>query len=99
MFSPLSKTAIIQVVKLEVEKLVSRIKRDKQIDLTYSDLFIYYVSKNAYSSEYGARPVARFLEEDIETKIAKLILQNLINTGSTYNLDQLVVTKENSMNE
>ena len=98
-FSPLSKTAIIQVVKLEVEKLVSRIKRDKQIDLTYSDLFIYYVSKNAYSSEYGARPVARFLEEDIETKIAKLILQNLINTGSTYNLDQLVVTKENSMNE
>ena len=97
-FSSLSKVEILNVVKLEVIKLVEIFKKDKHIELTYSDAFIYFIANSSYSSEYGARPVYRFLEEEIETKIAKLILQGELSTGSTYNLDQLITTKGASQN-
>jgi len=97
-FSPLSKVEVLKVVRLEVEKLVNRVKQDKKIEFTYTDAFIYYVANSSYSSEYGARPVYRFLEEEVQTNIAKLLLQGKISAGSTYDLDQLINKKDNSVN-
>ena len=98
-FSPLSKTEILEVVRLEVARLVNNLKKNNHIEVSYTDAFIYYVSSNAYSSEYGARPVYRFLEENVQTQIAKLILQGTLSKGSTYDLDQLINTKENTLDE
>jgi len=98
-FSPLDKSEIFKIAKLEIDKLVSSMQIKKNINLFYSDKFVYFIVNSSYSSEYGARPIDRFIEENIQTQIAKLILQGEISAGSSYNLDQFVNTKHNTLNE
>jgi len=98
-FSPLNKAEIFKIAKLEIDKLVSSMQVEKNINLIYSDKFVYFVVNNSYSSEYGARPIDRFIEENIQLQIAKLILQGKISSGSSYNLDQFVNTKHITTNE
>lgn len=85
-FKPLQKTQIGQIVKLLVKDVVKRME-EKQLTLVLSDEAIEYIAERGYDPVYGARPLKRFIQRNLETMLAKEILSGRLDTG-----DKLVVT-------
>lgn len=89
MFKPLTKTNIEGIVDLLVADLNRRIA-DKELTLDLSKAAKAYIVENAYDPYYGARPLKRFVQKNVETLTAKLILQDMVKQE-----DIIVVDVEN----
>ena len=49
---------------------------EKGTRLTYSDEVLDFIAENSYSEKYGARNMRRYIERNVEDKIASLIIDN-----------------------
>lgn len=76
-FKALNFDAIKDIVKLSLESVENKLI-EKQITLNFSDEVIEYLAKNAYEPEFGARPLRRYIQKELETSLAKKILSNEI---------------------
>ena len=85
-FKSLNESSVKNIVKLMVEELNDRLK-DKFISLEFSDKAMDFVLNTAYDSHYGARPLRRFLQKEVETSLAKLILRGEIGDGDSIRVD------------
>ena len=86
MFKPLTKDNIGGIVELLLDELNARlVDRDLHIELT--DAAKTYVIDNGYDPVYGARPLKRFLQKNVETLAARVILEGNANMGDTITLD------------
>ena len=70
MFKPLSKSDIRGIIDLLVKDINRRIE-DKEISLTVTDRALDYIVEKAYDPVYGARPLKRYLQKNVETLLAK----------------------------
>jgi ATP-dependent Clp protease ATP-binding subunit ClpB len=61
--------------------------KNNYISLEFSTPLKQHILESAYSDEFGARPIKRFIQRDIETAIAKAILENEISTKLKYEMD------------
>lgn len=86
MFKPLDKTAISGIVDLLLKDLNNRIA-DKELKLSMTEEARNYVIRNGYDPIYGARPLKRFLQKNVETLVAKEILSGNLRGGDTIVLD------------
>ena len=86
MFKPLSKSDIRGIIDLLVKDINRRIE-DKEISLTVTDRALDYIVEKAYDPVYGARPLKRYLQKNVETLAAKLILSDGVHTGDTILID------------
>ena len=78
MFKPLTKDEMRGIMKLQLDKLSGRLA-DRKITLTLTDAAQEYVIDNGYDPAYGARPLKRFIQHNIETMVAKRIIEyNLV---------------------
>ena len=78
MFKPLTKDEMRGIMKLQLDKLSGRLA-DRKITLTLTDAAQEFVIDNGYDPAYGARPLKRFIQHNIETMVAKRIIEyNLI---------------------
>lgn len=80
-FKPLSEEEVSNVAKLFLEDVVNQALK-KQIMLTFSEDVPRFIVKNAYSMEFGARNLRRFIEQSIESKLSKMILSRELPSGS-----------------
>ena len=85
-FKALDLSAIKEIVKLSLKDLGNKLKT-KHIKLEFSDTMINYLAENAYDPHYGARPLRRYIQKEIETNLAKKILSNEIHEKSTVMID------------
>ena len=86
MFKPLTKDNIGGIVELLLDELNARlVDRDLHIELT--DAAKTYVIDNGYDPVYGARPLKRFLQKNVETLAARVILEGNANMGDIITLD------------
>ncbi len=85
LFKPLSKDNIGGIIKLLIEDLNRRIK-DKELSLELSKDAEEYIISEAYDPLYGARPLKRYLQKNVETLTAKLILEDKVNAGDTIEI-------------
>ncbi|MDY5795176.1 MAG: ATP-dependent chaperone ClpB [Fusobacterium gastrosuis] len=85
-FKALGLDSIKEIVKLSLKSLEDKL-REKSISLNFSDKVIEYLAENAYDPQYGARPLRRFIQKEIETSLAKKILANEIKEKSTVSVD------------
>ncbi|MDO4689951.1 MAG: ATP-dependent chaperone ClpB [Fusobacterium sp.] len=85
-FKALSLDSIKEIVKLNLEALEEKLK-DKYINLNFSDKVVEYLAENAYDPHYGARPLRRFIQKEIETNLAKKLLANEIKERTTVLVD------------
>ena len=92
-FKPLEKTEISDIVKLFLGELQARLV-EKQIVLSLSDDAINYVVERGYDPVYGARPLKRFLQRNLETAVAKALLAGEFTAGDTM----LVTVDEQGLN-
>lgn len=91
-FKSLALDSIKEIVKLNLKSLEEKLN-DKNIKLEFSDDVIKYLAENAYEPQYGARPLRRFIQKEIETNLAKKILSNEIKEKSTI----IAVLKNNQI--
>ena len=86
MFKPLSKSDIRGIIDLLVKDINRRIE-DKEISLTVTDRAIDYIVEKAYDPVYGARPLKRYLQKNVETLLAKKMLADEVAVGDVLSLD------------
>jgi len=86
-FTPLTQDAIERIVRLQIEALAERI-REMDIQLQTTDKAVQLIANEAYSPEFGARPVQRFIQKEVETPIAKLVLAGNATAGKTVQIDE-----------
>ena len=86
MFKPLDKASISGIVNLLLADLNKRIA-DKELTLKLTDAAMDHVIEAGYDPHYGARPLKRYLQKNVETLVAKSILSNELRAGDTITLD------------
>lgn len=87
MFKPLTKNNISDIIELIIKDINKRIA-DKEIVLEVSDEAKEYIVNQAYDPVYGARPLKRYMQKNIETVLAREMLSGDINPESVVYLDR-----------
>ena len=85
-FNSLSKENLRNIVKLEAERLEKRLE-ERQITLSISDAALDFLAEVGFDPVYGARPLKRTLQRELETKIARGILGGEYFDGDTIEVD------------
>jgi ATP-dependent Clp protease ATP-binding subunit ClpB len=86
LFKPLKLDEIKQIVRLLTKSLSGRLK-DRHINLELTDKAISFIATSAYDPVYGARPLKRYLQRDLETKIGRALIGGGIHEGSGVVVD------------
>ena len=85
-FEPLSKDTQMKIVDKMLDNLNKRLK-ESYYSFEFSDSLKKYILDSAFSPTYGARPIKRFIQNEVETRIATMIIANEIDTKSKYLVD------------
>ena len=85
MFKPLTKNNIQGIISILMDDLNKRLA-DKELKVELTDDAIKYIADNAYEPAFGARPLKRFLQKNIETLLAKEILGDKVHTGDVITI-------------
>ncbi|MEH2350639.1 MAG: ATP-dependent chaperone ClpB [Nostoc sp.] len=85
-FHGLDKKELRQIVLLQVQRLRQRLS-DRKISLKLSDIALDFLAEVGYDPVYGARPLKRAIQRELETQIAKAILRGEFNNGDTIFVD------------
>ncbi len=86
MFRPLTKDNISHIVDLQVADLNKRLS-DQQLKIELTDHAKIYITNNGYDPVYGARPLKRYIQKNVETLAARLILKGNVHEGDTIIID------------
>lgn len=79
-FDPLDRDSIRRIVDLELAEVASRVERaGYRIEL--SDELKEYLAKESYDPQYGARPLKRTLQREVEDKLTDMVLNAEIEKG------------------
>ena len=86
MFKPLTKDNIYDIIDLLVADVNKRLA-DREISIFLTEDAKKYVVDGGYDSNYGARPLKRFLQKHVDTLAAKLMLQGDVGAQDTIIID------------
>ncbi|MFQ9511476.1 MAG: ATP-dependent chaperone ClpB [Lachnospiraceae bacterium] len=86
LFKPLSKNNIGGIIELLVADVNRRLV-DKELSIALSDTAKTFIIENGYDPIYGARPLKRYLQKNVETLAAKLILGGDVHAGDVIFID------------
>ncbi|MCC7147017.1 MAG: ATP-dependent chaperone ClpB [Phycisphaeraceae bacterium] len=92
-FRPLQPKEIRKIVQLLAKDLEKRLA-ERNIQLQLTDEAATFVAENAYDPIYGARPLRRYLQHELETKISRAILKGEIGDGSSV---RVIVEPDNGL--
>lgn len=81
-FNSLTKDNVAKIVEKEINEL-NKLLIDKFITIKADKNAIEYIVDNSYDKEYGARPIRRYVQRNIETDLSKMLLENRIPNNST----------------
>jgi len=85
-FEPLKKDTLLKVVDLQLNRLRERLEA-KGISIEINDNVLSLITDLGYNPSYGARPLKRVIQKELESEIAKYILQGKYKEGSTIKID------------
>ena len=86
LFKPLTRDNIGNIITLLMADLNKRLA-DRQIKVSLTDSAAAFITENGYDPVYGARPLKRYLQKNVETLAAKLILADEVREGDTILID------------
>ena len=61
--------------------------KEEHINVIFTDRSKEYIIDKSYSFEYGARPIKRFIQREVETVLAKAIISETILPNVKYEVD------------
>ena len=86
-FDALTVYEIKQIVDLMMKRLIKRLK-DRNIDIHMTDEAKAFIAGEAYDEVYGARPVKRYIQKNIENKLATMIIGGEIKDGDAVLIEK-----------
>ncbi len=87
LFKPLTKDNIDMIINLMLDDLNKRLI-DKEITVSLTDRAKAFIVERSYDPAYGARPLKRFLQKNVETLSARLILSDRVKPEDTILIDE-----------
>lgn len=102
LFKPLSMEEVKSIVDLLNQDLMRRLQ-DRRITLQITDQAKSFIARTAYDPVYGARPLKRYLQHELETRIGRALIAGDILDGALISVDveggQLIVGHRNPEQE
>jgi ATP-dependent Clp protease ATP-binding subunit ClpB len=86
LFKPLTMDNIGHIVDLQMKDLNRRLA-DKDLTISLSELAKSYIIEHSYDPVYGARPLKRFIQKNVETLAARLILSGNVGEGENIEIN------------
>ena len=85
-FHALTETEIHQIVDLLMQQLSKRVKEQMNITLKYDIRLKNYIFEKGYDKKYGARPLRRAIQSQVEDGLAEAILNGQVKNGDTVRI-------------
>ena len=85
-FNSLTKDVVYDILNKIIKDIEYRL-RDKNIKINVTDKAKEFIVNASYDEKYGARPIKRFVQRNVETLIANAIINDKIKFGSTITID------------
>lgn len=79
-FKPLSKEEIREIVKLQAQEIINRLG-DLEISARVTDTAVDIIADAGFDPEYGARPIRRAIQKQIEDELSEMLLSGAIELG------------------
>ncbi|KAF5289913.1 hypothetical protein FQR65_LT20742 [Abscondita terminalis] len=86
-FNPLSKENIKTIIEIDLQNFTNRVLNEKNVYLKFSSQVINKISEEGYQKEFGARPIKRYIEKNIETLVAFALIREELNQEHHYVID------------
>ena len=86
LFKPLSREEIEQIVVLQIDDVRGRLA-ERRIDLVLTEAARTLIAEHGYDPVFGARPLRRYIQREIETRIARALLAGEILDGARVTID------------
>ncbi len=91
-FKPLDRDEVLEISKLMLSKVVKTME-EKDIDVDFDNKIMEKIANEGFDKEFGARPLRRYIQDNIEDLMAQKILKDEIKRG-----DKITVTTDSSNN-
>jgi ATP-dependent Clp protease ATP-binding subunit ClpB len=85
-FSPLTLDDIVKIIDIATDDIREKLT-DRNITVNFTDETKKFIAKETYSPIYGARPIRRYLQKNIETEIATKIIKGEVKDGDEITID------------
>lgn len=86
LFKPLRLEEIKSIVKLLLERLKTRLA-ERRIEMAITPAALDLIARSGYDPVYGARPLKRFLQREVETRLARELIAGDVPDGSSVTVD------------
>jgi ATP-dependent Clp protease ATP-binding subunit ClpC len=94
-FNSLDQESLKKIVSIELNKLMKRLG-DLKLNFSFDDKLVEHISKVGFDEVYGARPIKRAIQDEVEDLVSESVLSDTVKEGGTYTLsveDEKVVIK------
>ena len=98
LFKPLTLEEITEIVDLLVSSLNKRLE-DRKVSVVFTNSAKKWIGEKGYDPTYGARPLKRFLQKQVETQLARALVAGEVEESNvTFSIkdDELVMNIENN---
>ncbi len=85
-FSPLTEDQIVKIIELAMKDIEKRLE-ERDITLEMTDAAKKFIADESYDPAYGARPVKRFLQRNVETELAGELIKGTVGDGDRVIMD------------
>ena len=86
LFKPLTKENIGSIVDLLIAELNQRLL-DKEVQITVTPEAKTFIINHGYHAVYGARPLKRYIQKNVETLVARMMLSDALELNQTIVVD------------
>jgi ATP-dependent Clp protease ATP-binding subunit ClpB len=86
LFKPLRRSEIVSIVRLMLQRLSARLA-ERRITVEVSERAIAHIAEAGYDPVYGARPLQRWLQRNLETRIGRALIAGGIPDGAVIAVD------------
>jgi ATP-dependent Clp protease ATP-binding subunit ClpB len=85
-FHPLETEQLTKIVEIQLERLRARLT-ERRISLSVTPAALRYLGERGYDPVYGARPLKRLIQQEIETPMARQLVKGELRDGDTATVD------------
>ncbi|MBR5240095.1 MAG: ATP-dependent Clp protease ATP-binding subunit, partial [Clostridia bacterium] len=85
-FEPLGKEELKKITHIMLSDIEKNL-RDKKLYVSFTDALVEYLIENGFDEKFGARPLRRLIEREVEDKIADLFISGELLSGETFTAD------------
>jgi ATP-dependent Clp protease ATP-binding subunit ClpB len=85
-FHPLGTEHLVKIVEIQLERLRARLA-ERRITLALTPAALRQLGERGYDPVYGARPLKRLIQQELETPIARMLVKGELRDGDTASVD------------